>query len=394
MKKIASILLIFLSASSFAQTAQENLRKYWWYRYQLVNDYMKIGPNCGESIPTNRHLDDWDFNSVLRNSGLTIHHMHWGDATIFLGQYMAVLATEYKILQNAGLSTNRTKYEIYYAIKAYNRLDREAEERCRNFDATQKCQNINPQSWDLNGFFIRDDVPESFVENNLRHFNRDKVNHPVDKTMSDVIGRMDNPYNETNPSFGHQTWSQKYGSTPKYPGEMSQDQVAQIYSGLALLVKMLGTNAFYYGDDLQKLAQDAILRLAFQCKGTGNEWIIKNPLTGRCVYGNHPEYYNQLIKSCSDGGAWIFPSAPALSSGLKFLGGSWTGQQWTDIFNLEASANGHNTTHQATKYIANATGQCKYGANQMLFPTIFTAYAKNWKDRSNTGVPIYERGIP
>ena len=28
-----------------------DLQKYWWYRYRLVNDFMKIGTGIGESIP-------------------------------------------------------------------------------------------------------------------------------------------------------------------------------------------------------------------------------------------------------------------------------------------------------------------------------------------------------
>ena len=48
-----TLLLFFIPVA--AQTAYHNaylnMEKYWWYRYRLVNDFMKIGPNCGESIP-------------------------------------------------------------------------------------------------------------------------------------------------------------------------------------------------------------------------------------------------------------------------------------------------------------------------------------------------------
>ena len=43
--------LLFFCIPVFAQTPYRNMEKYWWYRYRLVNDFMKIGPNCGESIP-------------------------------------------------------------------------------------------------------------------------------------------------------------------------------------------------------------------------------------------------------------------------------------------------------------------------------------------------------
>lgn len=32
-------------------TWYQNLEKYWWYRYRLLNDFMKIGDGVGESIP-------------------------------------------------------------------------------------------------------------------------------------------------------------------------------------------------------------------------------------------------------------------------------------------------------------------------------------------------------
>jgi len=31
-----------------------NLEKYWYYRYKLVNDFMYIGVNAGESLPASR----------------------------------------------------------------------------------------------------------------------------------------------------------------------------------------------------------------------------------------------------------------------------------------------------------------------------------------------------
>lgn len=44
--------------TNYTPSMYRNLEKYWWYRYRLVNDFMKIGMACGESIP----MEKWDFN--------------------------------------------------------------------------------------------------------------------------------------------------------------------------------------------------------------------------------------------------------------------------------------------------------------------------------------------
>lgn len=388
MRSILSIFLILFSVSSFAQTAHQNLQKYWWYRYQLVNDYMKIGLNCGESIPgNNRHFDgSWEFPRDQNGNLMGGNHLHWGDATIALGQYLAVLATEFKILQLSGLSTIRTKYEIYHALMAYNRLDIVAEERCRNFENTRYCQNINPQSGDLNGFFIRDDVPENFEEAHHKHFNRPGLNsnHKVGDdnlliggAMSCIIGRSNYEYGSINNDYqnGNTLWSQQFPNVPQYPDEMSQDQVVQIYSGLALLIKLLD-NSSYNGLNLRETAEDAILRLVKYCKRQNNEWIIRNPIDGNCVYGISPSSYSNR---CSNGGGLIFMNAPAMAEGLLHIGATWTSSQLIDILNMKISMNpGHESIYQLTKnQIFCGTGKTA-NANQVYFPALFTAYSNTY----------------
>ena len=62
MKKIIILFLFFVISQNlkgqFVPNYYGNLQKYWWYRYTLVNDYMKIGEACGESIPAElKHFD-------------------------------------------------------------------------------------------------------------------------------------------------------------------------------------------------------------------------------------------------------------------------------------------------------------------------------------------------
>lgn len=51
MRLVITLALCILCLNANSQDWYRNLEKYWWYRYRLVNDFMKVGPNCGESIP-------------------------------------------------------------------------------------------------------------------------------------------------------------------------------------------------------------------------------------------------------------------------------------------------------------------------------------------------------
>ncbi len=87
------LVLILLTIGFFVQlkgqTQVENHKKYWEARDRFRKYFTKIGNEQGESIPldTRRHV-----GSILP--------IHAGDATSYLGQYIAVLAAEYKLLKN------------------------------------------------------------------------------------------------------------------------------------------------------------------------------------------------------------------------------------------------------------------------------------------------------
>ena len=155
-------LLVLLTTSGFGQTAFDDLSKYWNYRSRFLgNDgnggFISIGLGQGQSIPASmRNIDcdcysDWHImnSKAERHKGEGV--LRWGDATIHLGYYLAMLSMEYKNLSDAKADTRATVKELYYALKAYERLDRMAEVRL----------GLEP---DLNGFFLRDDVPVDFYK--------------------------------------------------------------------------------------------------------------------------------------------------------------------------------------------------------------------------------------
>jgi hypothetical protein len=121
---------------------------------------MKIGAGEGESIPMSCRIPEWDAAGSdeeidIPNSEVTT--LEWRDATISLGYYFIVLATEYKLLNDAGEDTDATLIELYYAMNALNRLDEFAEGYLNQTGLTN--------SSDLNGLFLRDDIPSGFESN-------------------------------------------------------------------------------------------------------------------------------------------------------------------------------------------------------------------------------------
>ncbi|MGB4204702.1 MAG: hypothetical protein WBJ84_03670 [Bacteroidales bacterium] len=189
------ILLILLFEpfvnQAIAQSRVQNFQKYLIYRERLLSDFMvsSRGNETGTNIPAS-----------LRNieTGL----MRWGDATINLSNYMAVLATEYKLLKLSSMPVDETLIEIDNVLSAMERLDISAEAFYGNTHAPHF----------PNGFFIRDDIPATFTQD----------------------------WAWKNPSFVDYPYVRSdYTEANKRLNEMSQDQVWHLVIGLALISKLV-----------------------------------------------------------------------------------------------------------------------------------------------------------
>ena len=146
MKSISNIrTLLFLSlylSLSFIQAqettiAQKNLDKYWNYRNRLTNYFVKPGPKIGESVVA--HIRNKNKSS---EKGFSV-----SDQTIDLAWYIGILATEYRLLVDNNQNVDNTVRELYYAMLAFDRLDR--------------CETGPPwflEKDTLDGYFIRYDV--------------------------------------------------------------------------------------------------------------------------------------------------------------------------------------------------------------------------------------------
>lgn len=229
--------------------------KYLHYRIRLFGNgteqfpgFLSLGKDHGQSIPASfrePHINcanDW----WLTYSGCQLKEgfgkMRWGDATIWLGDFIGVLASEYAVFKLLGLDTNKTVEALFYALMAVNRVDEYAE----------IIYGTQPK---LDGFFIRDDVPTNFYElpdGTLRF----PGYHCVQSAGS--CGKPD--INE-----GYFT---------------SQDQMIGLIYGLAMVHRFLPDGVIYNGIDLRYTAREMVHRMVNHLRSNG--WQITDPL------GNHP----------------------------------------------------------------------------------------------------------
>jgi hypothetical protein len=235
MKHVLFMIAALLVLNSSAQTPQENLDKYWKYRDRLRKNFLKIGDLAGESIPLSSRSIGFAYSGAPANAnGDLPSRIYYQDATIYLGHYLAVLATEAKLLLNSYDATtiemeqqaileqlNATMNELYYAIQTVNRLDRRAEEYLSQGQNTE-----SPD--DLNGLLLRDDVDEDFHENFLNdHSEIFQRECDFEKTHSDYkplrVWGTDETGNTVTPG------EQVNFNAGNY---MSLDQITTIFTGL------------------------------------------------------------------------------------------------------------------------------------------------------------------
>ncbi len=277
------LFVCFFKTNCITQTDIENHYKYWYYKSRLNNDFMKIGLGAGESMPFNqRGLDA--LNKYAVDSELKM-----GDGSATLGYYIAVLATEYKLLQANNQSTDLVKHELFCALNAVNRLDYKAEGLWQ-FGAEN-----------LNGFFIRDDVPSNLLFQNYEHFNYYNNGSIVSNNnhlSRGFASQMQSGANKISSDWIERVENNNYNS---HIAE-SQDQAYNILFGLAFVNKFVPSyetdnNAvFGYGSGETSLTQEArnissrIINFIKDSKdlngnscnsSTQTGWHIKNPTT--CV---------------------------------------------------------------------------------------------------------------
>lgn len=305
----AAVLLLIVSLGTgigHADTTQQNLAKYHALRQRLVTEFTVVGPDPGMSLPVPERMDD-------------VHHMKWGDGTIALGFYIGVLATEHYMLTNqfrfpgadGGDATQleRTRDELYYALLAFDRLDRSADA------AFPPPCTTTPA---LNGFFLRDDVPANFHT----HF------AGINTLESDFI----------DPTLTNK--------------EESHDQVYHLQHGLALVVALVPPSLVVHGRPIRAWAIEQADRMLRHF--AKNDWIIRNPAcSNRAVNrgANASGYsYGESLAAAFVTAGGFTPTVPAIFSTL-----------WSSLRNpSNPTYNDEDNLHMALAIMAVGDG---YGAD-------------------------------
>lgn len=273
--------ILFTTMDVDAQNFITNHRKYWFFKSRLNNDFTKVGTGDGESLIFNeRGAYEDNVSSSFSNP---VDGMKIGDGTSTLGYYIAQLALEYYLLYRNHQKTDSTLYELVCALYAINRLDLKAE-------TTLKNPSCSPQ---LNGFFVRDDVPCNFIQNNYEHFNYFSAG-----INNNSQSRGFASYFESGMSRTSSDWCDDYEKGGSGLFYISQDQVYNLLYGLAFVRRFVPEgvvakdrygNTFWFQDGQIYLSEEAKaiakriidnIRDPKKCTGVscgGDDWSIRFP---------------------------------------------------------------------------------------------------------------------
>lgn len=345
-KLILNILSILHFFILFSQTPNDNLKKYWYYRERLVNDFLKPGTLQGHSLPAGSR---WHQNQP---------QILWGDETVELGWYIAVLATEYKLLQLNGQSTAQTKKELFYALETFNRLDFTAESYWGGSNA-------------LNGFFIRGDADSIFWHYNKSHFNQKKYS----KLNINKIKNYQYPENPNGYVF----------NSNSKPSEPTIDQVIPILMGMALVAKLCNPfdsynqSVFMDGDIFfVKEAQNITHRIISFLKS--NNWSLKNPVINQCIMGicDENDRPNNCLIDYQCGASAVLFSYP-IAEAAKFI----TGVNYHDNI-----SNGSKSLWELMQFLGSASGLHPSWFQEGYKITTLAAISSSWHFTSGHIPPI------
>ncbi|MFN4233595.1 MAG: bZIP transcription factor [Bacteroidia bacterium] len=243
--------------------SQSHTEKYWHYRDRFFSGFIIMGDGLGYS-----NVCDIRNSASIDNNITKTYHV--GQHSIFMGWYIGVLATEYALLKQKGLSTEKTITELYYAFKTIHRLDAQSgiappvneindpphhDSWCNQEQAVQ----IIPDG--LNGFFIRVDTPYQFIHPTVSPIRYNQINLRVNDYNYGVVDIIESDYLAGNKHWDEIAQDSIYVGGNSFAKEMSQDELYHLIMGLALVkhfipdeslqVKLLNESYAQYNFNLQ-----------------------------------------------------------------------------------------------------------------------------------------------
>lgn len=218
LKRVLFALILFTNLDCVSQTTDQIAQdRYWTYRNRLKKYFIKIGTYPGYSIPIYEHDIGKGDNSYYNGdyttgNGANGGMIKFGDAPEAIGNYLILLATEYKLLKLEGKDAKETLNEIYYALNAINRLDETAE---YYLSSTSSSPNKN-------GFLMRDDGPKNFYNLWLNEYNNTKDREDELSYFTGDAHKSDEPSGYLDPT-----------------NEMSQDHIIDLFTGFTFVKEMV-----------------------------------------------------------------------------------------------------------------------------------------------------------
>ncbi len=290
MKYVSLLTCLFYFFSAFSQThpCPDALSRYWEFKDRLHKHFVRLDhwgdgigtwdndrlqySKAGYSLPASSlrvqktGCNYWQYSyyncyaspEITSNCQVS-NVLRWGDTTIDLGYYLAMLATEYELLSRNGQFEQRDKtlHEIWLALQAYRRLDMTAnriyhkwkekyDSGCRILQSSGMCGH-SAEDVDFSGysgFFVRDDVP-----NSIHHFFNANANG--DKAWEVGGIRADFSCNE-NDLAGNFLPDKNTLSGDYTP---SQDQMIGMLFGLAFVKRFIPPSEKVFGQNVLEVAQ-------------------------------------------------------------------------------------------------------------------------------------------
>jgi hypothetical protein len=212
------------------------IEKYWHYRDRLKYFVTPGSLFNGESMVAG-------IRNLIGKHDST--KMSFGQESVYLGYYMSVLATEYKLLSdNNADGANNAKMnqdlkELCYALHAYIYQMDFNEQQC-----------YNKPYCDFDGFFVRSQIPDYFVNPNCMEglINYQNLNNFGELTYENSAWDPNNYYfgNSSNPlPYGKPGYINAVTPTVSEGFEpMSQDEAIGLLMGLTLIVKYIPDGNF------------------------------------------------------------------------------------------------------------------------------------------------------
>jgi hypothetical protein len=239
----------------FSENEQAH-RRYWYYRTRFINDFVKLGNSQGDGVC---------FPQRNYNGKLSADAKVGPDQIDITNQYLSALALEYKLLSRSNQSTAETVKEIYYLLRAINRLDARADWFWLTNPPVNDNMNQYPEHMFLNGFILREDMPHNYLDStsstsSYHHFNYAKTEYNTTATSVNLsyaglpeIAKLsrDNKFSN-NEMFGIGS----YFEERKEDLSCVHDKYQSMFIAFMLLVKYIPDGTGYYENGVLQSFQD------------------------------------------------------------------------------------------------------------------------------------------